>query len=79
MQNSTFQLLSLSIAPSLLWIVFAVFSVVVLTMTFILLYHWSRYGYNGFYIGFATTVYILGVAILFGSTFISLVAYTQTI
>lgn len=71
--------LPFSLTPQVLWVVFALFTSVVIIMTLILLYHWSKYGYNGFYIGIATTVYAVGIFILFSSTFISFAAYIQSL
>lgn len=69
----------LPFTPQILWAIFALFTFVVIVMSLILLYHWSKYGYNGFYISIATTVYAVGVFILFSSTFISFAAYMQTL
>jgi len=69
----------IAIPAEALWAMFGVVIVFAVVMSFVLFYHWHKYGYGVVRMGFATAVYITGTVILIGFIFSSISGYIVSV
>ncbi len=77
--NTTSTSIAITVTPKILWIGFGVVFVFATVMSIVLLYHWSHYGYKPVKTGIMGALYFVGVLVLLGVVFFSIISYLASL